>query len=84
MRGGEGGHVYRVKQRLKKCRASAERKAGMVGTASGEPSLKRAATGTRSAQGGCPVAISTSTAPTDLVMLHIPATATATATTGHH
>lgn len=66
--GGEGAGVYRVKQRLKKCRASAERKAGMAGTASGEPSLKRAATGTSSAQGGCPVAISTSTAPTDLAM----------------
>lgn len=38
----------------------------MAGTASGEPNLKRAATGARSDHGGWPVAISTITAPTDL------------------
>jgi len=56
----------RVKQRPRKWRASGERKDGMAGTASGEPNLKRAATGARSDHGGWPVAISTITAPTDL------------------
>lgn len=63
--------AHRVKQRPRKCRASLERKEGKSGKASAVPSLKRAAMGASSDQGGWPVASSTMTAPTDLQWLMV-------------